>query len=140
MAQQLGLLPALERTPRPWKRARQVSRQQITELRDSGALVTRQQTFLDALAAHWDRVGVCPTLAELTQWAYGVGRIPRNDPNIFRPRATELGPGKRQRLTDGTYRITGGGVIEFLLVRTCQVTGGRAHPIRLREAGSRAAQ
>ncbi len=131
---QLPLLDAIQAHQRPWKRARNVSRAQITALRDSGQLPVRQQAFLDALVAHWNRYNVTPTLAELTQWAFKMGRIPRNDCNFFRPRATELGPGKRQR--DGSY--VGGGVIEFLPARICEVTGKSAHPIRVREAGSRA--
>lgn len=131
---QLSLLTVTARIERPRKRSRQVSRQQFTELRDSGRLKKSQQVFVDALTAHMNRYNVAPTLAELTQWAFKDGRIARNDPNILRPRASELGPGVVKMSGSGVY-ISGGNQIEFLPIRRCEVTGAMAHPIRPREAG-----
>lgn len=131
---QLGLLDLVARDQRPRKRVRQVSRAQITAMRDSGQVSARQQAFLDALAAHFNRYNVAPTIAELTAWAYSVGRLPRNDPNLMRPRASELGPGVRRVRKDGTVWIDGGlQMIEFLPKRRCRVTGKTAHAIRLKE-------
>ncbi len=125
------------RRPRKaWKRSRQVSRQSFTQLRDSGELGERQQVFADALTAHMNRFNNPPTLAELTKWAFEDGRIPRNDPNIFRPRATEFAIGKLVTRKDGSQVVIGGGAIEYLDARKCRVTGASARPIRPREAGS----
>lgn len=124
------------RLVKPWKRQRQVARQQITDLRDSGTLERRQQQFLDALTAYLNRFNNPPTLKELTRWAFEHKRIPADDPNIFRPRCTALGPGERVRQKDGTYIVIGGGQIEYLPVRLCHITRRKAHPIRPREAGS----
>jgi hypothetical protein len=121
---------------KPWKRSRQISRQSFTHLRDSGELGRRQQVFADALTAHMNRFNHPPTLAELTQWAFNDKRINRNDPNIFRPRATEFAIGKVIRRKDGSTTVIGGGAIEYLEARICAVTGAMARPIRPREAGS----
>lgn len=124
------------RVRKAWKRSRQVSRQSFTELRDSGELGRRQQVFADALTAHMNRFNNPPTLAELTEWAFNDKRITRNDPNIFRPRATEFAIGKVIHHKDGRTTVIGGGLIEYLEARTCKVTGATARPIRPREAGS----
>lgn len=127
MEQQLGLLRYARRDkqPRPRKRSRQVSTAQFTKLRDSGELAARQQQFLDALTAHFNRFNAAPTLKELTRWAFLAGRIHADDANIFRPRCTEL---------------SDTGQIEYLPRRTCTITGAQAHPIRPREVGSAAPQ
>ncbi len=124
------------RPRRAWKLQRQVSRLQFTELRDSGTLDKWAQAFSDALTAYLNRFNDPPTLKELTRWAFEDGRIPADDPNLFRPRCTELGPGKRRRQRDGSYTVVGGGQIEYLPVRRCRITQRKAHPIRPREAGS----
>jgi hypothetical protein len=110
---------------------RKVSRQQYAVLRDTDRLSARQHEFLTALAAYVNRFQVAPTVAELAQWAHAQGRIPRPDPNLYRPRATELSRGENR-----TGRPSkGGGVIELLPVRKCRVTNRAAHPLRVIETG-----
>ncbi len=129
---QASLLGDLQRRERPWKRMRAVSKHQYAQLRDTDRLQQRQHDFLTALAAYTNRWGVAPTVAELAEWAHADGRLPRPDPNLYRPRATELSKGERRR----GRPTKGGGVIELLPRRRCRVTGRAAHPLRIIEAGA----
>ncbi len=116
---QPSLLDSVRVTAPRRKRVRDVSRGTYRALVASGALAQREQLFLSCLEQFIDCSTLpYPTLAELTRFAFQSRRITREDPNIFRPRATEL---ERN------------GVIEFLPRRQCAVTGRQAHPVRIAE-------
>lgn len=85
---QLGLLTEIERIDKPRKRVRQVSVQGYADLR--GNVEQRREFVLRKLAAFWNRYQQSPTCAELTDWLWRSNQIDRNDPNIVRPRVTEL--------------------------------------------------
>lgn len=129
---QLPLLPSIVREARPRKRVRAVSKAQYAVLRDTPGLINRRQhEFITSLAAYVNRYQEAPTVAELVVWAHADGRLPRPDPNLYRPRATEMSRGRK---VDGRY--IGGGAIELLPHRTCRVSGKQAHPLRIVEIGA----
>lgn len=104
----------------PHKRVRAVSSERYHAMVETGERRAMQQAFLAALVAYEAAEQHWPTLAELVTWAHRHGALPRPDPNLYRPRATELV----------------GSIVEYLPRRICAVTGKQAHPVRLREIGS----
>lgn len=118
-----AVLPELFGRPltRPHKRVRAVSTGRYREMVETGAIHIRQQEFVDCLLLYRQQVGEWPTMKELVTWAHRAHYIVSPDPNIWRPRATELS----------------GSIVEYLPRRICAVTGKQAHPVRLREIGSR---
>lgn len=124
------------RTVRPWKRVRNVSKAQVTALRDNGSLADREQAVMDALAAFYNRHQDWPTAPELTRWMVEHGQLGREDYNLVRPRLTELCVGRRDWDHDAQqFRLVGGGRIVTLPRRICRVTGGNAHPWKLPQVG-----
>jgi len=133
---QLSLLVDVAREERPWKVVRRVSRQVYARLRASGSANRRTWKVVTALAYYRNKSMAWPTPAELTEFMFKRQRITRNDPRLVAPRLTELVRGKVVRLADGTKVRRGGGVLTLLPVRACRVTGAKAHPVAIREAGS----
>lgn len=133
---QLGLLDAVVREEQPWKVVRRVSRQIYARLRDSGAAGRQTHRVITALAYYRNRSMAWPTPAELTEFMFRKKRIDRNDTRLVAPRLTELVRGRVVKLPDGQKVRKGGGVLTLLPLRTCAVTGNRAHPVAIREAGS----
>jgi tetrahydrodipicolinate N-succinyltransferase len=134
--QQLGLLDAVTKVEKPWKVVRRVSRHVYAELRKSGRIGKQTHRVLTALAFYRNRTQEWPTAAELAAFMFSRGYLDRNDTRLVAPRLTELLRGKVVRLADGSKARKGGGVLMLLPVRTCRVTGARAHPVAIREAGS----
>lgn len=137
---QLSLLAGVERVERPWKVVRQVSRQVYAELRRSGRVARRTQQVITALAYFRNRTQSWPTAAELAAFMHQHGRLPRPDSRLVAPRLTELLRGRVDRLKDGTRVRRGGGLLVLQPVRRCAVSGESAHPVAIREAGSRTHQ
>lgn len=137
---QLGLLDDVAREERPRKHVRKISKGTYVELRDTGGLTARQHQTLTALAHYYYVHSDWPTAGELARWMFRHGKIPRESPNIVAPRLSDLvnGQWRRQPGPDGTKTTAqiGGGTCEYLPARICRVTQGRAHPVRIREAGS----
>jgi len=117
---QLGLLDAVVADERPRKRVRQVSKQAYAEVRATNA-GRRRDDVLRCLAACFNESQVWPTDAELTYWMHRRGELPREDPNLVRPRRFEL---------------MEMGLVEKGTARPCRVTGKTAHPWRIVEAGT----
>lgn len=125
------------------KRQRAVSRQNALRLRDEAKAdceagrETKFQKVHRCLSAFENRKGYWPTAAELTRWMHERREIPREDINLVAPKLSIGENGDVKRKKDGTkYRI-GGGLFERLPLRTCRVTGGDAHPVKVREVGSK---
>lgn len=135
---QLSLLAGVEREERPWKVVRRVSRQVYAELRKSGAVARSTARVIVSLAWYRNSTQVWPTAAELTAFMFDKKRLPRNDTKLVAPRLTELLKGKVIHRPDGRKVRLGGGVLTLGPVRKCRVTGGKAHPVCIREAGSSA--
>jgi hypothetical protein len=131
---QLGLLDVVARDERPRKRVRAVSKAQYAALRDGDRLSKRAADVLRELAAFYNRRAYWPTAAELTRWMFKHRDLPRDDSRLIAPRLTEFSRGVKDRKT-GVYH--GGGVIENLPARPCQVAGKKAHPLRITEAGAK---
>ena len=131
---QFELLHQLPRPPR--KRVRPVSKQLYAELRDSDWLSKRAHQVLTALAHFRNRTTFWPTPAELTADMHRRGLISRPDPRLVAPRLSELVRGRVVRRKGARIR-EGGGVCEQLPTRRCSITLAEAHPIAIREAGSR---
>lgn len=121
MATDQPVLPMFDaRASVPHKRVRAVSTERYRELVETGAIHIRQQEFVDRLLLYRQQVGAWPTMKELVTWAHRARYIVSPDPNIWRPRATELV----------------GSIVEYLPRRICAVTGKQAHPVKVREVGS----
>lgn len=133
---QPSLLDVIAREDKPRKRVRAVSRQQYAVLRDTDRLSARTHAVLTALAHRYYVTQEWATPAELTRWMFNHGTIPRESTNVVAPRISDLVNGAWVKGPDGTRVQVGGGVCEFLPKRVCAVTGGLAHPVRIREAGS----
>lgn len=135
---QLSLLTGAERQERPWKVVRAVSRQVYAELRKSGAVAKSTSRVLVALAWYRNSRQEWPTAAELTRFMFERKRLPRNDTKLVAPRLTELLKGKAITRSDGRKVRIGGGLLTLGPARRCSVTGSKAHPVQIREAGSSA--
>lgn len=136
---QLGLLDRVERLERPRKQVRKVSRQQYAVLRDTDVLTARQHQTLTALAHYYYVVAEWPTPAELTRFMFTRGTIARESVNIVAPRISDLVNGEWVWRGEKPHRErvqVGGGTCEYLPVRVCTVTQGKAHPVRIVEAGA----
>jgi hypothetical protein len=131
---QPSLLDAVARQERPRKRVRAVSRAQYAALRDGNQLSKRAADVLRELAAFYNRTAYWPTAAELTRWMFEHRDLPRDDSRLIAPRLTEFSRGVKDRTT-GVYR--GGGLVDNLPARPCQVAGKKAHPYRITEAGAK---
>lgn len=140
MIAQLSFLPNLEQIDRPWKVVRRVSRQVYAELRAGGHVGRQTLKVLTALAWYRNQRQEWPTAAELAAFMYGKGRIPRNESRLVAPRLTEMLRGAVRRLADGSKVRQGGGVLTLQPARKCGISGKSAHPIAIREAGSRERQ
>ena len=136
LAVQGSLLEDLERVEQPWKVVRRVSKQVYARLRDSGGASRQTWRVLTALAYYRNRTMAWPTPAELTEFMFKRARIVRNDPRLVAPRLTELVRGRVVTLRGGGKVRRGGGVLTLLPARACRVTGSKAHPVSIREAGS----
>lgn len=136
-AQQLSLITDIERRERPvWKDVRKVSKQLIHELQRSGYVKWSIRQVLNALVLYRLRKNDWPTPAELTHFMFELKRIPREESRYVAPRLTELVRGWHITVP-GTGRVRiGGGVCDQLPSRPCRVTGQKAHPVAIREAGS----
>lgn len=117
---QPSLLDAIVREDKPRKRVRQVSKQAYAEVRAKNAGRMRDKV-LRCLAAYYNLTQVWPTDAELAQWMCYRGELPKTDPNQVRPRRNEL---------------MHMGLVEELPTRFCRVSRHKAHPWRIKEAGS----
>lgn len=113
---QLGLLDAVIREDKPRKRVRQVSRQAYAYVRATNQ-GRRRDDVLRNLAAYFNATQTWPTDAELTSWMFTRSELPREDPNLVRPRRFEL---------------MEMGLLEKGTARPCRVTGKTAHPWRIR--------
>ena len=111
---QLGLLDAVAREERPWKRVRPTSTAQYAALRDTGTLAKRRADVLRAIAAIRNATQEWPTACEVQAWLVERGDLPNDgNPNHVRPRCTELadtgvlvrGP-KRRSQTSGITVLT----------------------------------
>lgn len=122
-----------DRSPR--KEVRKVSRANLYRLKDSGQLSERLTMALNGLAHHYYVTKTWPTPAELTRWMFQHKTIARESPNIVAPYISELVNGRWVGRGEARHR-EGGGACEYLPKRLCAVTGGEAHPVRIREAGS----
>lgn len=114
---QPSLLDAVIVEDKPRKRVRQVSRQAYAEVRATNA-GRRRDDVLRCLAAFFNATQSWPTDAELTYWMFDRKELPREDPNLVRPRRFEL-----MEL----------GLVEKGSPRKCRVTGKTAHPWKIRE-------
>jgi hypothetical protein len=114
---QPSLLDLAARVERPRKRVRQVSRQAYAEVRATNA-GRRRDDVLRCLAACFNETQTWPTDAELTYWMFQRKELPREDPNLVRPRRFEL---------------MEMGLLEKGTARKCRVTGKTAHPWKIRE-------
>ena len=117
------------------KEVRKVSKGHYAGLRDTKQLSERTHMVLTALAHRYYVTQEWPTPAELTQWMFRHSKIPRESTNVVAPRISDLVNGWWATRRGQRIRM-GGGVCEFLPKRRCSVTGGDAHPVRIREAGS----
>jgi hypothetical protein len=117
------------------KEVREVSRAQYAELRDHPWLTQRTHAVLTALAHRYYVTQAWPTAGELCRWMFRHHGLKREAINVVAPRLSDLVNG-RWVTEGGVRRRVGGGVCELLPKRRCTVTGGLAHPIRIREAGS----
>jgi hypothetical protein len=140
-AVQQQVLPEFE--PRALRRVRKevrkVSRANLYHLKDTGELSQRVVLVLNGLAHYYYVTQDWPTPAEVTRWLYRHSKIVRESVNIVAPRISDLVNGEtRRKVVNGvkTRVRVGGGACELLPKRTCTVTGGDAHPVRIREAGS----
>lgn len=135
---QLSLLDGVTREDRPWKVVRRVSKQVYAELRKSGYVKWSIVQVLTALAYYRNRYQEWPTPSELTRFMFNLKRIPRDESRYVAPRLTELIRGwtKVEPVSGQKYKV-GGGVCDQLPRRICRVTGQWAHPVAIREAGSR---
>jgi hypothetical protein len=137
VSSQPSLLDVVTRDEKPRKNVRRVSRAQYAVLRDTGTLTDRQHAVLTAIAAFYNRTASWPTPAELTRDMFRRRLIPRESSNIVAPRISDLVNGEWVKGPGKTRVQRGGGVCELLRPkRVCAVTGGLAHPIRIRERGS----
>ena len=134
---QMSLLADVQRAERPWKVVRRVSKLVYLEIRKSGRAGRMTIRVLVALAAYRNATMQWPTAGELTAWMFTQRRIARHDSRLVAPRLTELVRGRVVRLQDGSKARIGGGLLTLLPTRRCRVTGARAHPVAIREAGSR---
>lgn len=135
MSVQPTLLDLAERIERPRKTVRKVSREQYKVLRDGTRLTARAHAVLTALAHYYNVRQDWPTAGELTRWMFEHGKIPRESANLVAPRLTGLVSGETTERKGQIVRV-GGNTCELLPKRRCSVTGGLAHPVRIREAGS----
>lgn len=135
-AAQLSLLEDVARAERPWKVVRRVSRQIYAVLRDSGIAGETTRRVITSLAWYRNRSMAWPTPAELTAFMFERRRIARLDTRLVAPRLTELVRGRVVRGPGGGKVRQGGGVATYLPARICRVTGNKAHPVAIREAGS----
>lgn len=137
---QTSFLPQFEREEKPRKKVRAVSKRQIYQAKDSGRYSEDLTMVLNGLAHKYYVTTQWPTAAELTRWLFQHGRLVRESINVVAPRISDLVNGGWQHGRDEhgkRVRVrVGGGVCEYLPARTCYVGGNRAHPIRIREAGS----
>lgn len=137
MERQLPLLVDIERAEKPWKVVRRVSKQLYAVLREGGYLKRSGLRVLTALAYYRNRTMTWPTPAELAQFMYDhKRRIPHPDCRYVAPRLTELVNGMVVRRHGQKVRV-GGGVCDLLPRRVCRQTGQKAHPVAIREAGSK---
>lgn len=136
MNRQLSLLDGVARETRVWKDVRMVSKQLIHELQHSGYVKRSMRRVLIALVRYRQVTQAWPTPAELTGFMFRQGWIPRNELRIVAPRLTELIRGWDIRPKDAPKYRVGGGVCDQLPARVCEVTGQKAHPVAIREAGS----
>jgi len=132
---QPSLLDASIAADRPWKVVRAVSKAVYAELRDKGYTKMSALRVLTALAWYRNSTMTWPTAAELTDFMYRRKRLARNDPRSVAPRVTEMIRGCVVWM-NGQKRRIGGGVLTLLPTRVCRISGKRAHPIAIREAGS----
>ena len=134
---QLSLLTDVQHQEKPWKVVRRVSKQVYAELRRSGHVKKSIRQVLVALAYYRNRTMTWPTPAELTRFMFEQRRIPKNESRYVAPRLSELIRGWVVRGADGQKVRRGGGVCDQLPVRICRESGQWAHPVAIREAGSR---
>lgn len=119
------------------KQVRAVSRGNYQVLRDTGVLDARTHAVLTALAHLYYVTQTWPTPAELMDWMFRHGQIPRPATNIIGPRVSDLVNGRvRRRRGQEPTRDTRTICCEYLPKRSCRITGGLAHPVRILEAGS----
>lgn len=108
MNEPFELLAEVIRDEKPHKGVRGVSVQGWRDERDK--VEKLRQFFLRKLAAYRNRYQHWPTGAELVDWTFRLKELDRNDPSIFRRRATECvesgicsyGPKRRCRVTKRT--------------------------------------
>jgi hypothetical protein len=124
MSQQLGLLDAIERQERPYKRQRQTAREVYRQRRAESVKratlgqETREDQVLRLLAAHWNATQTSPTALELLVWASG--RESLFDINSIRPRI---------------FALVQAGLVAKGSKRRCQVSGKTVLTWHVREAG-----
>jgi hypothetical protein len=124
--------------PVVWKDVRKVSKQLIHELQRSGYVKWSIRQVLHLLVLYRLRTHAWPTPAELTRFAFQMNRIPREESRYIAPRLTELIRGWHITSPSGQRVRVGGGVCDQLPARRCTVTGQKAHPVAILEAGARA--
>jgi len=146
-AQQLDLLtsplpadPPVIVVDRPWKIVRHASKAVYARMRDSGRTARSTLRVLTALAWYRNSFQTWPTASELTEFMYRRRRLVRNETRHVAPRLTELVRGSVRTRKDGTKVRAGGGLLVYLPLRRCAITGESVHPVAIREAGSLTAE
>lgn len=135
---QPSLLSDVERQDQSWKDVRLVSKAILAELVKSGYVKRSIRRVLVALVRYRQIKRQWPTPAELTDFMVSKHWMPRY--GNAAPRLTELVSGWDVRIKDGEsvrkVRV-GGGVCDHLPARVCTVTGQKAHPVAIIEAGAK---
>lgn len=126
------------------KIVRTVCRENANRLRDeakkdrSEGKETKEQKVLRCLAAFFNHYAYWPTAHELTYWMAAPDRkeIPAPNINLVAPKLT-IGLNGDLVTEHGVKVRKRGGLYETLPLRTCRITGGQAHPYKIREVGSK---
>ncbi len=124
-----------------WKRVRPTSAAIYELLQDKKILDIRRKRVLNACAAIRNASQRWPTSCEITQWLFERGRIPSTNPNIVKPRCSELSTG-----WDETREVDGQRVKVFVPCdifergrkRKSDITGHTVLTWQIREAGGAA--
>lgn len=123
------------------KRVRDISRQNNNRLRDeakadkAAGRETKEQMVHRCVAAFANRYGYWATAHELTYWMAERKEIPSPNINLVAPKLT-IGLNGDLVTVSGVKVRKRGGLYETLPLRTCRITGGQAHPYKIREVGS----